>query len=310
MNAEWDDLGAGEGSSNTAEDWNIGDDSTTKSSDNIWADEIATDSNSGGNSNTADDWNIEDDNSDDWNIGDGLGTKNSNNSWVDETTTDNSWVDSTPDNNWGNNDASSGANNSDNPNQFIDNSETESFNDFANQDFDGGVQETAPVQINIGKKKVALVIAGVLVLLAVIVSIFGRMKVTKTSQVVVTPSVEDSSNTDQTDVPVDNSDNSSSNNVASDGSSRTLVELPSDTSLNYATDVENANGVVTSKTILAQGSQLLYCVKIRGTFGSSTQDVDYYCTYATYNSVKVNDLLAVTYQVVEDKYISINSIEK
>lgn len=249
--------------------------------------------------------------SDDWNIGDGLDTENS---WADETTTDNSWVDSTfEDSSWDNNDASSEINNSDNSNQFIDASETESFDDFANQNFDGDVQETAPVQVNMSKKKVALVVSGVLILLAIIVSIFGRMKVTKTSnnssQVVVTPSVEDNS-TDQTDAPVNNSGNSSTNNVASDGSSRTLVELPSDVSLNYATDVENANGVVTSKTVLAQGSQLMYCVKIRGTFGSSTQDVDYYCTYATYNAVKVNDLLAVTYQVVEDKYISINSIEK
>ena len=53
-----------------------------------------------------------------------------------------------------------------------------------------------------------------------------------------------------------------SSNVANDVGRVVLVEIPSSTTMNYATDVLTANGTVVSKTKYVQGNQILYCVSI------------------------------------------------
>jgi len=89
-----------------------------------------------------------------------------------------------------------------------------------------------------------------------------------------------------------------------------LLEIPDTTSLNYSGDVYEANGAVAEKKKFLQGSQVVYCVVVNIAVGASTETVNYYCTYASFNAVSVGDVVVVSYQNVGGKLISVTSISK
>jgi hypothetical protein len=196
---------------------------------------------------------------------------------------------------------------------FIDASSdtTEEWNNFQNQqgyENASPVQESQPVQTNLSTKKIAFILAGGLILIALLFMFIDKIHITKkdttatqtTTTTQTATSTEASSNTTQSQ--------STTTNVAS--GSVTLVEIPSSTSMSYSSDVLDANGVVSAKTKYVQGHQILYCITINVTFGSSSESINYYCNYSSYNAVSVGDVVVVTYQQVEDNYISVSAISK
>lgn len=89
-----------------------------------------------------------------------------------------------------------------------------------------------------------------------------------------------------------------------------MVELPADTALNYNSDVLSASGVVHDRVRYLENTQVVYCVKIVLSFGTSQQLVNYYCGYDVYNSISEGDVVTVKYQQVSDSVFSVCNIAK
>lgn len=204
------------------------------------------------------------------------------------------------------------------------------FGDFENQqNYNNPVQESVPKQFNFSTKTVALILAGILVVIALLFMGIDKIHIKKNTssnsaqqqQQVQQQQPQQQQPQQQQPQQQPQQDSSStqtqqqeqsqqSSNVANDVGRVVLVEIPSSTTMNYATDVLTANGTVVGKTKYVQGNQILYCVSITIAFADSSSTVNYYCNYASYNQVSKGDLVVVTYQQVEDSYISINSISK
>lgn len=212
------------------------------------------------------------------------------------------FIDNTQDN-WGSWD------NQDGQNQTADNG----FGDFeSQQNYSSPVQESVPKQFNFNTKTVALILAGALVVIALLFMGIDKIHIKKNTsnkqpQQQVQQQPQQVSSSAQTQRQEQSKQNS---NIANDAGKIVLVEIPNSTTMNYATDVLTANGTVVSKTKYVQGNQILYCVSIIISFADSSSTVNYYCNYASYNQVSKGDLVVVTYQQVEDNYISVNSISK
>lgn len=186
-----------------------------------------------------------------------------------------------------------------------------------------GVQNMSPIQevrpprqVNLGKKTVGFILAGALVVLALVFMFFDGIKINKkpdnqqqvqqTQQSQQQPSQQ--TPTQQAQQSQGNQSGGQNTNVAS--GSVTLIEIPNTTALNYSGDILETSGTVLTKTKYVQAHQVLYCITIRVAVGSSVEDINYYCNYASFNAVKVGDLLIIKYQQVDDNYISVNEVLK
>ena len=84
-----------------------------------------------------------------------------------------------------------------------------------------------------------------------------------------------------------------------------------ESSLKYAKDTQSVSGTVTDKKIYNTGdSQLVYDVEVTSVLGNSEQVFNYYCTYNTYNELKLKDLVLVEYKQVGDKNFVVCSLSK
>ena len=163
-----------------------------------------------------------------------------------------------------------------------------------------------PVKFNFGKKTVAFIGAGIILLLIFVLMFIDSIKISpKQTQTPQTQQPTQQVQQQQTDTT------SQQQNVqgTSQGSA-VLVEVPDSMDVSYSGDVHEANGKVTAKKKYVQGHQILYCVTINITFGSSSENISYYCNYNSYNQVSVGDVVVITYQQVNDNYISVNAIQK
>ena len=246
---------------------------------------------------------------DDWNEGQSQQDVSQNGGFVGQTQ-----------DNWGSLD------NQDSQNQTADNG----FGDFeSQQNYSNPVQESFPKQFNFSTKTVALILAGILVVVGLLFTGIDKIHIKKDTssnksqqqQQVQQQQPQQQQSQQQPQQQQPQQDSSSTqikqqeqsqqdNNTDNDAGRIVLVEIPSSTTMNYATDVLTANGTVIGKTKYVQGNQILYCVSITIAFADSSSTVNYYCNYASYNQVSKGDLVVVTYQQVEDSYISINSISK
>lgn len=97
----------------------------------------------------------------------------------------------------------------------------------------------------------------------------------------------------------------------SDGSvSNGLVSIPDSTSLDYSSNTTQAQGVVSSLSRYLQDGQVIYCVNLDISIGTSTTQVHYYCGYNVYKQISVGDILNVEYQQVSDNCFSVCTISK
>ena len=178
-----------------------------------------------------------------------------------------------------------------------------------------------PVQTNFSMKTVALIIAGGLIVIALLLFGIDKIKINKKT---ATPSTQQTATVTQQVGGSQASDNSSQVQTSGDSqtqatqkattdksvNSATLVEIPNSTSLTYGKDTLKANGKVVDKKKYVQGSQIIYCIDITIVVGTSSETISYYCTGATFNQVAKDDILIVSYTQVNDTYLSITSIEK
>ena len=89
-----------------------------------------------------------------------------------------------------------------------------------------------------------------------------------------------------------------------------LVNIPDSTSLDYSSNTTQAQGVVSSLSRYLQDGQVIYCVNLDISIGTSTTPVHYYCGYNVYKQISVGDILNVEYQQVSDNCFSVCTISK
>lgn len=189
-------------------------------------------------------------------------------------------------------------------------------NDFAQSDTSTDIQEFQPRRVNLSMKKVAFIILIVGVLAALLFLGLDKIHFTKKPQQpsqTNNPPVSQGNTNNQggqtgqnTQTPSANPGGEQKPNV----DSVTLVEIPETMALDYNSDVLEANGKVINKLKYVQGHQVLYCINIGVAVGSSSETVSYYCNYSSFNAVKEGDIVILTYQQVNDTYISVISISK
>lgn len=182
----------------------------------------------------------------------------------------------------------------------------EQFDDFNQNQYVPPIEEVIPTKFKLSPQKAAFVIAGILILLALVFMFIDSIHIDKVDK---TPQQNTQVQESNTTPPVDEQP-AQQDKTPVNTNSVVLVEVPASLSLNYSGDVLTANGTVASKAKFVQGTQVLYCITINLVFGSSSETINYYCNYASYNAVSNGDIVVVTYQQVEDSYISVNSISK
>lgn len=171
-----------------------------------------------------------------------------------------------------------------------------------------------PKKFNLGLKRVALIIAVLCLVLALVFlgldKIHINKKPTSTQPSQTTPTQTSQTDTRTQDETGEQTPQTQPSTQPTNVDSVVLVEIPKDTHLDYNGDILTANGKVINKLKYVQAHQVLYCVNIGVAFGSTTETVSYYCNYSSFNAVSEGDIVVLTYQQVNDSYISILSISK
>ena len=164
---------------------------------------------------------------------------------------------------------------------------------------------------NLSMKQVSLVIAGVLILLVIIINGLRSINISskRNAQAVQQQAVtEEQALSEQQE---QQSQSQQSENVDLNSVGRAvLVEIPNGTNMNYDSNIFTANGTVAGKTMYVAENQIIYCIKCSVVLANTTMEINYFCTSQVYENVKEGDMIALTYQTVNDSYISINSISK
>lgn len=150
-------------------------------------------------------------------------------------------------------------------------------------------QDTQRKEFNFSAKIIGIGIGVLCFLLCVIVSVFDSINI-KPKQ---------SNNTVK-----------SSSSVLPDDS-YILTEIPNSISLDYSGVVYESSASIVKTSKVLQNNQILYSVQFMVyTNSGETLNLNYYCTYDVYSSLKVGDALNVKYQKVSDGYFSIVGITR
>lgn len=195
--------------------------------------------------------------------------------------------------------------------------------DFSNEDESFSQIGESPVQqnnshVSLGYKTVGIVVAIILAVLALVILGLSNIRLVKKTD--NTPKVhqEQTNNTQpqqtqpqktqSTTVIEENETSSSSTTQSSSGTS--LTDVPSSTYIDYSGKVISSQGVVQSLYRYLQDGQVIYCIDISITIGTTSTSVKYYCGYNVYKQVKIGDILTVDYQQVSDTCFSVCTISK
>ena len=210
----------------------------------------------------------------------------------------------------------------------------ESNSDFSQQDVNGSADffnedesfsqiEENPVQQNdshasLGYKTVGIVVAIILAVLALVILGLSNIHLVKKTD--STPKIQQEqtnqthqqqnqnttvtkeSNTTEKDTP-SNSTNQNSSGIS-------LTNVPSSTYIDYSGKVISSQGVVQSLSRYLQDGQVIYCIDLSITIGTTSTSVKYYCGYNVYKQIKVGDILTVDYQQVSNTCFSVCTISK
>lgn len=185
---------------------------------------------------------------------------------------------------------------------------------------------------NSKKYKVAgAVVATLLVILAVIVSFLGNIKITKKPKVTNTVQKEVSQNSDTSSnkSKADEQSNGvseeketlsssesarpieeSSSNVGNSSSDVLLRLVKNEGKLDYSGNTVTTTGTVDDKKCYLQDNQIVYLLDLEISAGISSLSIKYYCPYDTYMSVDVNDLVTVNYKQVSESAFAVMSVTK
>lgn len=186
------------------------------------------------------------------------------------------------------------------------------------QDYQTQSPTEPPIQTHFSTKTIAIIVAVVILGIALLLMGIDKFHITKkpadtnTNTNTTTSTVQQQQQDDASTQQSSNTQSEALDDSQNTGAlnSATLVEIPDSASMTYSNDTLKANGKVTDKKKYVQGKQIVYCVEIIITVGSSSETVNYYCTSATFNQVGMGDILIVNYVQVDDSYISITNVEK
>ena len=163
-------------------------------------------------------------------------------------------------------------------------------------------QNQTPVQFNFGYKTIGIICVVGFILLALIFSLLNKINVNKNVN---------QGNTQSTQVVQQQTQNQQTQSQSQQSSSVINGSaLADNVNVDYSASIQQASGVVQSLSRIVQDGQLLYCISISIPYNNSTVVVRNYCTYSAYNSVRVGDMVNVTYQVVNGNLISVNEVTK
>lgn len=165
------------------------------------------------------------------------------------------------------------------------------------EDAENGVnqQETnQPKQVKLSSKMIAAVLAGVFLLLLIVIVAGGNIKDSNAAR----KAAKEQAKAQQ------------AQQAAGVSRSSGMTKLDDGVKIDYSGSVLEAVGTVTAKNKYLQGNQVLYEIKIQIGIGTATQEVSYFCTYTTWNSVLDNDVLVVRYQQVSDNCFSVNEVTR
>lgn len=182
----------------------------------------------------------------------------------------------------------------------------ENFDDVPNQ---GGLQEAQPAKIPM--KLVGIILAVVILAVALIFMFIDKVKISPKPS-----DTQEIQHQQQTEAPVQDTQNVQQSGVVSEpvqsqpSDVTTLLEIPDSTAMNYSGDILTANGKITARRKFVQGHQVIYGLEITIAVGSSSEVINFYCNYATFNAVGLGDVVIVKYQQVSDSYISVNEVTK
>lgn len=233
-----------------------------------------------------DDWNVVDD--DEWNVNEEDLQENPDDGQTDD------WELSSDTDEWGNLDSDTDSSQS---NNFID---TADFNTVQNESsVTESIGKFGGLKVNLSTKMIGVLIGVVAILLAVF------MVATKSRVPSHTPSESQGAQVERQE-----DKNSAGGSSSAQAGTVTMLEVPENTVLNYSQDAYEANAVVAGKVKYLIGHQIVYCIDLNITVGGSSEVVKYYCSYSAYNAVSKGDIVTVTYNQVDDSYISVSSVAK
>ncbi len=167
-----------------------------------------------------------------------------------------------------------------------------------------------------GAKTAGFVIAGVLILIALLIYFLSNINIKKkdnnvsavntevTTQVVTSVSTTETPSTTSTTEAQQTSDTN-----VSDSSSVNMLLVDSD-KLDLNNEVITSNGIITDKTYFLEGTQLINRLTISVGKDGTTEDMNYYCSYSVLSSVEVNDVVCVDYTMVSENCYTIVSVYK
>lgn len=209
-------------------------------------------------------------------------------------------------------------------------------NDFSNRNhFEGASEMKTKAEktfsnIHLGYKQVAVLIAGVLLALAILISVIYNVASSKktTNNPSGIPSSAQSSTTqpsEQASNPQDvqgtedkpgvedvggneATEQNSQQTQTTDNTGADSITALTDGSFNYGDDMI-ANATVTDKTpcVTASGS-VVYKLGLQ--IGQSSTIYSYYCNRNAYDDVSIGEQVKVKYSAVDDKYLAIVSVTK
>lgn len=178
-------------------------------------------------------------------------------------------------------------------------------------------------------KMAGIIVAVATLLLALVISLFSRIQITKKEkpvasskpQQVVTATEKPStkatgSEAHATDsvaftpspAPVKADTNSTTQKPVSNNG----WDVINESELDYSADEKTVTGIVSGKTVyMDENNQAIYSVKIKVSIASVEQELNYYCMYASYKSLNIDDVVTVTYQQLgNDSICSLVGIKK
>ena len=177
----------------------------------------------------------------------------------------------------------------------------------------------------LGTKVVALILAGVLLVIAIILMVVKNTSITKkgndnqvpeqvaevtqspnsvqSNQVTTTSEPEYTITPEITEVP-----------QLPESTPEVVVgtefkEIPDGTDIDYSVDIQETSGSISGKKRFLLGEQVIYLLEISIGMENSVS-VNYYCGYNVYDSVSIGDTVTVSYQKVSDTCYSVNTISK
>ena len=160
-----------------------------------------------------------------------------------------------------------------------------------------------PKQTSLGYKTVGIIVALGLVILALVILGLSNIKLVKKTNQSQIQQEQQVQNTGYT-----NTESTVDSQQPAD--SKSLLTIPSNTYMDYSSKVVQSQGVVTSLSKYLQDGQVIYCIDLDITMGTSKNTVHYYCGYNVFKQVQVGDILNVEYQQVSETCYSVCTISK